>query len=770
MSNFNRWIRSKQGLATIAGAVVLVLLVAVVGSFAGWWDALGLTGAAGVPTLPKPSFPAPQDGATCLPTCETNDGKFLAHPGSDIASFNNEPVVVWIGVPGQFTAFDLEIFDGDSALNGAGQVDRWGGYWDEIPAEAVYKLYADPMKSGSEAKLVGEYRGNALKMPDNNWYKITTNVSNDAKAPSGHYFYRLETYLENPGRGINAFKLRSNAYLSTGSVNDLNSNYLNAPVGILGQLATNNDIATLYPNGAGSSNYTGNWLFHFLVPAQAQYIEFWDGDFDRGTTAATGQDTDDFNTEGKPAWASAAAKPEAGYGQGAPADNQRTGKITLRGEPVFYNVLDVNGTPIYTNAEPSGTEEWERFSMAAQNAQSKYPNADVYAPGDYLAPGFYTLDIQGLDLHNIVWLRLPICDLQDGCGPPTSEGTCPRTIGYWKNNVDKVLIQNKTNGVQESKETLDWALKNVAAASLIYRTGINIAAPVANPNAVRLTDQEVNTILQRADPYPGDRNSMMARALQQNMAAWLNVGSGKLGENQIITLTLPSGGTFEGTVMQALREAESIILYGGNLERAKDIADQINNGLLGEDATDSVCTDYVKVIPPEKQPPTTDKMPKAPKPNNPPTVDVPPPPDTATCTGRENIYGVEITNNPFEGIKFEYQSGTEVKNGDYDVYEVVMTAEQAAMSSIQMEAKAGENVGMVTLENCNFAQGLCGDPVLDGSGFFAFSLVGSKDNGDGTYTVTFQVTNNTDAGTSHVTIGVVPANPPSTYTSKVCTQ
>ena len=628
MSNFSRWIRSKQGIATIGGALVLVLLVAVVGSFAGWWDTLGLTGAAGVPTLPKPSFPAPQDGVTCLPTCETNDGKFLAHPGADIASFNNEPVVVWIGVPGQFTAFDLEIFDGNSALNASGVVDRWGGYWDEISSEPVYKIYADPMKSGSQAKLVGEYRGNQLKMPDNNWYKITTNVNNDAKAPSGHYFYRLETYLENPARGINAFKLRSNAYLSTGSTNDLNANYLNAPVGFLGQIASNNDIAVLYPGGfPGASNYTGNWDFYFLVPAQTQYLEFWDGDFDRGTAANIGADTDDFNTEGKPAWASAVAKPESGYGQGAPADNQKAGKITLRGDPVFYDVLDVSGTPIYTNPEPSGTEEWERFSMAAQNAQAKYPNADAYVAGDYLNPGFYTLQVKGLDVHNVVWLRLPICNSQDGCGPPTSEGTCPRTIGYWKNNVNKVLIQKKTNGVQESKETLDWALKNVAAASLIYRTGINIAAPAANPNPVRLTDQEADTILQRKDGYPGDRNSMLARALQQNLAAWLNVGSGKLGENQVIFLTLPSGGTFEGTVMQALREAENIILYGGNLERAKDIADQINNGLLGEDAANSVCSDYAKVIPPEKQPPTTDKLPKGPKPK--PTE---PPAPTPVCT------------------------------------------------------------------------------------------------------------------------------------------
>ena len=47
-----------------------------------------------------------------------------------------------------------------------------------------------------------------------------------------------------------------------------------------------------------------------------------------------------------------------------------------------------------------------------------------------------------------------------------------------------------------------------------------------------------------------------------------------------------------------------------DLEQAKDIADQINNGKLGEDAgNDDVVRDYTQVIPPGKQPPSRDQYP-----------------------------------------------------------------------------------------------------------------------------------------------------------------
>ena len=240
-----------------------------------------------------------------------------------------------------------------------------------------------------------------------------------------------------------------------------------------------------------------------------------------------------------------------------------------------------------------------------------------------------------------------------------------------------------------------------------------------------------------------------------------------------------AGGLFEGTLMEALEEAQTIILNATGpddplLERAKDIGDQINNGLLGEEAGDSVCSDYNQVMPPDKQPPAHKDMPKAPKPNDPPNPTPVPTPDPNACQLRLSNYGVEkMVNNPFYGIKFEFQSGEETKNGDTDEFKITLTAEQAAsFTAIQMEAKAGQNVGIVTLE-ADFTSPLpSGEPVLDENRYFGFYFGGAEDNGDGTLTLTFIVQNFTSNGISHVTIGLpegmVPSQPDGPYQSRVC--
>ena len=212
------------------------------------------------------------------------------------------------------------------------------------------------------------------------------------------------------------------------------------------------------------------------------------------------------------------------------------------------------------------------------------------------------------------------------------------------------------------------------------------------------------------------------------------------------------------------------------MERAKDIGDQINNGLLGENAETSVCDDYKPVLPPDKQPPSHADKPKGPKKDDPPNPTPVPEPDPETCAGvRVNKYKVEITNNPFYGIKFEYTSGTEIKDGDYEEFRIVVTEDEAAsMTSVQLEAKAGINVGTVTLEACDFTSVLpCGsEPVQDENGFFAFYFMGAEDNGDGTMTLAFYVQNMTSNGLSHATIGlpagVIPSTPTDSYESKVC--
>ncbi len=632
MSKFSRWFNSKTGKRTVAGILALALVVAIVGQLVNWWDLF--PGAGTVIVIPPTEpYPAPVNGYTCLPTCAENDGKFFVAPGQDQKTFAGAKTALWIAVPGDYTTFEVGIFDGDDGKDNNGNLNISGGNWDQSTEETTYTLYADPLKNGQGMTVVGQWRGNQDPMPNNAWYNITLNNVPEAKSPSGHYFYRLEVVREVQRYGSNFYKIRSTGYMSTGK-----SGLVNASFGISGGYANVNDLRILYPNGySAASTYTGDWRFYLYIPNGSTTLEFWDGDFDRGTSDTVEADTDDPNTEGIPTWADPLVTIPEGVGgvlgKGDPADNN-SNRILRRSPAVRYELIDPAGSPLYTNTEPSGTEEWEYFMISTDPTK----NPDLLVTE--IKPGFYTVHIEGLDLHNFVWFHAnyDICDPEDGCGPtPWPEGNCPRTIGYWKNNVSKV-IAGRTNGVQESQETLEWALKNVALASPLYRSGLNSSLMNPEPiaNAVPLTLQDAEVILQRTvskkSTYPGDPQSMMARALQQNLASWLNLGSGKVGPTTVVRLDV-AGGVFEGTLMDALLEAQTIILNATSpndplLERAKDIGDQINNGFLGEEAADSVCEDYVQVIPPDKQPPKHKDMPKAPVPPEPPM----PTPEPPVCT------------------------------------------------------------------------------------------------------------------------------------------
>lgn len=788
-SKFSRWIRSKAGLASIAGLVIVLVLVGIIGQQLEWWD-LNLSGAAGVAiTLPPVQYADPQGGYTCLPTCamtngKPEDAKFLLISNLGMDTFAGEKIVVWIGVPGNKTSFELGIFDGDSGKDPTGTVNLYGN-WDDGVTEATYTLYADPLKDANGTTVVKAWRGNADPMPNNDWFTQTiTNVA-AAKAPSRHYFYRLEITQPTVGKGGNAFKLRSSGYLATGR-----SDLTNSSIGFVGMLATGKDRAIIYPqfksiNDLGPSVYNGEWKFYAYVPKDSKTLTIWDGDFDRGTNDRDPDaDTHDPNSPAKPAWAGPFTKNEGAGGKGSPNDDYSVG---YRVSPaVKYNLIDPANSPIYTNNNPSGTEEWEQFVLSTDAGV----NPDVKV--DQIKPGFYMIQILGLDLHNLIFLRTDkeVCDPINGCGPCVWPGcnataSCPRTIGYWKNNVKKVYIDNRTNGVQESKETLDWALKAISLQSPIYRNGLVASLTDANAtkiapiaNAVPLTPQEANTIMQKGTKLG---NSMLGRALQQNLATWLNLASGKISDNAIVTINVPSG-TFEGTMMEALLEAQNIMLNGGNTERAKDIADMINNGNINIDPDSNVdangnvvCTSFTTVMPPAKQPKDYDKLPKAKKPDDLPNPTPEPQPDPNTCAGvMVNKYTVEnTTNNPFYGIKFNYASGTEVKNSNYDEFKYTLTKAQAtAMTSIQLEAKAGQDVGTATLDNCQFAEALMCGPIQSENHLFAFSFMGATDNGNDTVTLTFQVQVYSQSGLSHATFGlpagVVPSSPTNNYESKVC--
>jgi len=153
----------------------------------------------------------------------------------------------------------------------------------------------------------------------------------------------------------------------------------------------------------------------------------------------------------------------------------------------------------------------------------------------------------------------------------------------------------------------------------------------------------------------------------------------------------------------------------------------------------------------------------------------PPTPPAGGCPNpRTNQYNVEnTTNNPFYGIKFEYQSGTEIKNGNYDEFTYVLNAaDAAAMTTMQLEAKAGSRVSTVTLDSCSFTQAEACPMVQAQNGHFNFQFLGASDNGDGTLTLRFKVQVLTNRALSHATFGlpggIAPSSPTNIYQSQVC--
>ncbi len=130
----------------------------------------------------------------------------------------------------------------------------------------------------------------------------------------------------------------------------------------------------------------------------------------------------------------------------------------------------------------------------------------------------------------------------------------PRTVGYWGHQCTVETPYGDHTGILQ-----EW-IDDISNQSLVF-SGIS-------------TKQEVCDIVQETD-----RNDMLIMAKRQLMAVWLNLVSGKLYPMTPINMPTLTNST---TVMQAIWEMENIILTSTDrdeLERAKDIADNINNGI-----------------------------------------------------------------------------------------------------------------------------------------------------------------------------------------------
>jgi len=409
------WYNSKKGKDTLIGVLSAALLLSLLGQF-GLLEGLGglLSGTAG-----------PGEGEySCMPTCTENDGKFLSMPGENMASFGGAKIDMWITSGQTQPSFEIGIFDGDSGLDNTGALNVTGGNWDTTETECVYTLYADPGKDGPPSDpatevVVAQWLGNTNAMPNNAWFAQT--VNNDAAALSGDgkvYNYRLTVSRDPAGSGISAFKLRvKSAIISSGRSDLVDSNFA-----IVGMMGTMQDINILYPEfvdweNPGASPYDGTWEFYFDVPSGATTISFWDGDFDRGPDAdGVDKDTDDLNTVGIPPFADpSVTNPQGEAGMGIPADDFALA-LYRRSPAVIYKIIGPNNDPIFTNDNPSGTEEWEEYVVSTDPAM----NPDLLV--NEIKPGSYKLLVEGLDLFNTVWFRINY-DITDQ--PPDECPVCP---------------------------------------------------------------------------------------------------------------------------------------------------------------------------------------------------------------------------------------------------------------------------------------------------------------------------------------------------------
>ncbi len=373
----------------------------------------------------------------CFPTCSDVDGRMMTLAGSGLRTLGADSLSVELTVSGAASSFEIGLFDGDSGP------PRWDRGSDPI----VYRLYADPAGDNTGTSLIGEWFSNvdnpavgALysstvqgvsngRMPDDQWFDITVDVSAEALAaagsdcPAGDYCYRLLVESTAPqGSTESNFKLRTTAQISL----------LPIAFSFVGAVRSFNDLPIVYPGypDLSQTTYDGSWEFDIEVDQPLSSFTVWDGDFDYGSHDCTLMDTDDADTcqnpdsncivnstDGfsvVPSWANGTAAFTQGVAQGnflacgqttgAPNDDQDPLLIPslpglfTRAPAVYYELETPVGT--FANLNPSGNQEWEQFRIETDGGAP----ADHYAA--QLPAGPYRLRIFGLDASNLNALRI----------------------------------------------------------------------------------------------------------------------------------------------------------------------------------------------------------------------------------------------------------------------------------------------------------------------------------------------------------------------------
>lgn len=375
-----------------------------------------------------------------FPTAAVNDGRMLCLAGRPLGTMAGAAVEMRIGTASGSPSFEIGIFDGDTGKDASGQVVDPGGSWDAGGAELEYTVYADPQGDGTGTFAVGRWFGNrtnatsgtnwtasAATMPDDAWWSVTINTTAAARAPSGHYFYRLVVRLLDPEAPVlSNFKLRTSGAVSL----------IPGTIGLMGALNQYADGYRIYPTWTGDyppadpffftnapTTYDGTWQFFLDLGTSTTDLRFWDGDLDKGNSAALSEpallslpasaDTDDpDSSELLPDFATLGIElPEGAQGIGSPEDDSFFDLFRRTG--LEYTLTDPDGQ-VYRIGNPSGNLEWEQFRITtdagALRTQADYSPVAAEDQSSYiveprLKPGLWRFDISGLDLGNSCFLR-----------------------------------------------------------------------------------------------------------------------------------------------------------------------------------------------------------------------------------------------------------------------------------------------------------------------------------------------------------------------------
>lgn len=153
-------------------------------------------------------------------------------------------------------------------------------------------------------------------------------------------------------------------------------------------------------------------------------------------------------------------------------------------------------------------------------------------------------------------------DFALACQTITAE---PRTIGYWKHQVNVYLT-----GKGKAQESLTAMVGYIDLILTHFNQNITNPVLIYVPEASTTNDE----LVKLDQLLTVNKNATMNdRAKQQLLALLLNVVSGKIAQTQVISLN-------GATVSQAITYSNDLIQDGvaSNDETAKTIADMINNG------------------------------------------------------------------------------------------------------------------------------------------------------------------------------------------------